>query len=659
MKLRLSILFLTLCACIVSTRIVEAAEPAQQGVISAISAGDAHTCLVQNAAVLCTGRNSSGQLGDNTIIESETFQPSTFGSVASLSARANRTCVVRTDSTLWCIGDTAILAQVPLTGVLKVAVGRKHSCALLVTLRVWCWGANTMGQFGDGTRIDSVVPVQALTAYIVDIAVGDNHTCGVSLNKSLWCWGANGNGQLGAKKIAPRLLPTQVIDVKATQVSAGAAFTCALRPNRKVQCWGRNRYAQIGINDRRANSVPQYVNITSVARLSSGDEFTCVVKTDSTVWCWGRDQAGQLGDDDYIARYNPVQVMVPITLGTISALATGAIHACVGIAAKSALFCWGDNAGGQLGDASLAQRRSGTTVWLDGVTHAAIGTPAAARILAAGDISCSSDKYATIDHGPLGAQCGAEDVTALVLRRLENVTTAPHAVLALGDLQYESGDFDSFMTLYDQSWGLFKKITYPVRGNHEYITPGANGYSQYFGEKSQSYYSADLGPWRLLVVDSWCLGQLYFGCSAQSHQTAWLTAQLSLAQSQGKCVAVAMHHPPFSSGSFATKTSLDLWAAFVAGGADIVLTAHDHIYERFSPLDALGNPSATGTRLFINGLGGAPTTGLKTPVSGSEFRYKTTHSMLELEFTERAYSWKLLSALDDSVVDSGTSTCTA
>ena len=119
-----------------------------------------------------------------------------------------------------------------------------------------------------------------------------------------------------------------------------------------------------------------------------------------------------------------------------------------------------------------------------------------------------------------------------------------------------------------------------------------------------------------------------------------------------------MHHPPFSSGSFATSTSLDLWAAFVAGGADIVLTGHDHIYERFSPLDALGNPSATGTRLFINGLGGAPTTGLKTPVSGSEFRYKTTHSMLELEFTERAYSWKLLSTPDESVVDSGTSTCT-
>ncbi|MEI6630165.1 MAG: hypothetical protein WCO15_05710, partial [Actinomycetota bacterium] len=365
-----------------STRIVEAAEPAQQGVISAISAGDAHTCLMQNATVLCTGRNSSGQLGDNTTIESETFRSSTFGSVASLSARANQTCVVRTDATLWCIGETAILTQVPLTGVIKVAVGRKHSCALLVTLRVWCWGANTMGQFGDGTRINSVVPVQALTAYIVDIAVGDNHTCGVSLNKSLWCWGANGNGQLGTKKITPRLLPTQVVDVKATQVSAGAAFTCALRPNRKVQCWGRNRHAQLGVAAGRANSVPQYVNIASVARLSSGDEFTCAVKTDSTVWCWGRDQAGQLGDDDYIARHNPVQVMVPITLGTISALATGAIHACVGLATKSALFCWGDNAGGQLGDASLAQRRSGTTVWLDGVTHAAIGTPAAARILA-------------------------------------------------------------------------------------------------------------------------------------------------------------------------------------------------------------------------------------------------------------------------------------
>ncbi|MSO59586.1 MAG: hypothetical protein EXQ63_04600 [Ilumatobacteraceae bacterium] len=658
MKLRFSLFALLLCLFIVGARSVRAADVVQPGAISVISAGDAHTCLVTDNKALCTGLNSQGQFGDNTVVESGTFRPSALGSVASISARANKTCAIRTDATLWCIGDTTTLTQVPLVGVIKVAVGRNHSCALLVTLTVWCWGANTMGQFGDGTRIHSVVPVKALTAYIADIAVGDNHTCAVSLNNSLWCWGANGNGQLGVKKNTPRLLPTQVTDVKARQVSAGAAFTCALRPNRKVQCWGRNRHAQLGVVAGRATSVPQYVNISSVALLSSGDEFTCAVKNDSTAWCWGRDQSGQLGDNDYIARYIPVQVLVPDDLGTISALATGATHACVGMTTKGALRCWGANDSGQLGDASKTNRTSGITIWLNGVTHPVIGTAKSARIIVAGDISCSGDKYATVEQGAFGAQCGAGETAALVQRRSENASTIPDAVLALGDLQYESGDYDSFLTLYDQSWGLFKNQTYPVRGNHEYITPGANGYTQYFEEMSQSYYSADLGPWKLLVVDSWCLGQLYFGCSAQSHQTTWLTEQLALAKASEKCVTVAMHHPPFSSGHFATSTSLDLWAAIVAGGADVVVTGHDHIYERFSPLDAVGNPSATGTRLFINGLGGAPTTGLKTPVSGSEFRYKTTHAMLELEFTQSAYSWKLISTLDDSTVDVGTSSCT-
>ncbi len=659
MKLRFSLFVLLICALIVSARSARASDVVQLGSISAMSAGGSHSCLVLDTKALCTGLNSQGQLGDNTVIDSGTFRPSAFGSVASISARANKTCVVRTDATLWCIGETTVLTQVPLVGVIKVAVGRNHSCAILTSLTVWCWGLNTMGQFGDGTRLDSVVPVMARTGYIADLAVGDNHTCAISLDNLLWCWGANGNGQLGAKKIVPRLLPMQVADVKARQVSAGAAFTCVVRPNRKVQCWGRNRHAQLGVVAGRSTSVPQYVNIASVARLSSGDEFTCAIKNDSTVWCWGRDQSGQLGDNKNIAQYRPVQVLVPPDLGTISALATGATHACVGMTTKGALWCWGANESGQLGDASRTIRRSGTAVRIDGATHPAIGTPTFARILAAGDISCSREKYATFDHGALGAQCGAEDTAALVQRRIENAGTVPDAVLALGDLQYESGDYDSYLTIYDQSWGLFKDRTYPVRGNHEYITPGANGYTQYFQEMSQSYYSADLGPWKLLVVDSWCLGHLFYGCSAMSHQTTWLTEQLALARAAGKCVTVAMHHPPFSSGSFASKTSLDLWVAIVEGGADLLITGHDHIYERFSPLDAVGNPSTTGTRLIINGLGGAPTTGLKTPLAGSEFRYKTTHGMLELEFIERAYSWKLISALDDSIIDAGTSSCTA
>jgi hypothetical protein len=118
-----------------------------------------------------------------------------------------------------------------------------------------------------------------------------------------------------------------------------------------------------------------------------------------------------------------------------------------------------------------------------------------------------------------------------------------------------------------------------------------------------------------------------------------------------------MHHPFVSSGSLATSSVKNLWEAAVTGGADLMVTAHDHIYERFLPLNASGAPAVGGMPLFISGLGGAPATPIEDAVPGSAFRYNANHGVLSLTLTPRAFSWGFISALDGSTLDSGTASC--
>jgi len=112
-----------------------------------------------------------------------------------------------------------------------------------------------------------------------------------------------------------------------------------------------------------------------------------------------------------------------------------------------------------------------------------------------------------------------------------------------------------------------------------------------------------------------------------------------------------------SSGLLATASVKNLWEAAVTGGADLMVAAHDHIYERFSPLDASGAPAVGGMPFFISGLGGAPATPIGDAVSGSAFRYNANHGALSLTLTPRSFSWGFVNSLDGLTIDSGTASC--
>ncbi len=637
--------------------------------ISSLALGTGHSCHLREGTVWCSGANADGQLGNGTLARTVYFAPSLMTNAVAVAAGGARTCAIATDSTVWCWGllhtvvdpvnapttvtlvQVPVPRQIPITDVRSLSVGAAHVCAVRADATLWCWGANKHGQLGDGTTTASAAPVRALVNRVTDVDTGAVHTCAVRATRSVWCWGSNRFHQLGQPRNSDLRVPTYVPRVRAVSVAAGAAFTCVVSTTNRSQCWGRNNYGQLAAASGPSRTAPVTGARKGIIEIDAGQEFACARTAASTTWCWGRNRFGQLANGSNIARATAQKVVPHARIGLLSAVATGDTHACGLSATAVAMWCWGLNSTGQLGDSSATLRRSGTAIWPSGVRMKPIGTDLSARLIVAGDISCNAARRATFGVGPIGIQCG-EASTAALIRSL-----APDGVIALGDLQYEAASIDDLRNFYDPTWGTFKAITYPVRGNHEYITSGAAGYVEYFGEMSPSYWVTDAGGWRIIAVDSWCQGQLFSGCSATSAQTQWLVSQLQKARADGRCAAVMMHHPLVSSGKFATETVRPLWEASVANGADLVMTAHDHHYERFGPLDATGAPAAGGVPMIISGLGGAQVYPLGPAVPGSQYMLNSDHGVVQLTLTPTSFSWGFVSAVDNLTYDAGSASC--
>jgi 3',5'-cyclic AMP phosphodiesterase CpdA len=234
----------------------------------------------------------------------------------------------------------------------------------------------------------------------------------------------------------------------------------------------------------------------------------------------------------------------------------------------------------------------------------------------------------------------------------------PDAVLALGDNQYPSGALADFQAMYAESWGAYRDITFPVPGNHEYGTPGARGYYAYFGERAgepdKGYYSYDLGSWHLVALNSEC--DHVGGCGDSDPQATWLRQDLS--SHPRKCVLAYWHRPRFSSGSHGNDLDQDvLWRILAEAEADLVLSGHDHDYERFAPMDAQGQADPEGLTQFVVGTGGASHYRFHNPEATSAVRITGRNGVLRLKLTGEAYAWQFMTAPDGEVMDSGTTQC--
>jgi acid phosphatase type 7 len=261
-------------------------------------------------------------------------------------------------------------------------------------------------------------------------------------------------------------------------------------------------------------------------------------------------------------------------------------------------------------------------------------------LVGAGDIADCSDLR------------GAEATAKL----LESI---PGTVIALGDLAYPDGTKENFKC-YDQTWGRVKSRTRPAPGNHEFHSQGATFYFEYFGnaagDPKDGFYSYELGAWHVISLNSECVE--IGGCNEGSREEKWLRADL--AAHPTACTLAYFHKPLFSSGGAHGDAPeiRPLYQALYDANADVILSGHDHDYERFAPQDPNGKlDRARGIREFVVGTGGKNHRPFGAPEATSEVRDTTTFGVLRLTLKRTGYDWKFIPEAGKTFTDSGSDDC--
>ena len=246
-------------------------------------------------------------------------------------------------------------------GVASVGAGTTHTCALMNTGHVKCWGDNSYGQLGNGKGPGSKIPVEVLGLEdITSVSVGEGHTCALRSSGGVKCWGWNEYAQIGSLgtemcslsiiQIPCVTTPTDVFGLQAqvAAIGAGVTHSCAVLMSGSVKCWGRNYDGQLGDGTTLDSPLPSAVVglLSSAMSISLGQDHTCALMDDGTVACWGRGGSGQLGDGTGSTSYVPVVAQGLVGMAAISA---GYDHTCA-LSGTGNLKCWGFNFFGELGD---------------------------------------------------------------------------------------------------------------------------------------------------------------------------------------------------------------------------------------------------------------------------------------------------------------------
>jgi len=317
-------------------------------VAASVGGGSQHTCVVTAAGgVACAGANSSGQLGDGSLVTRGQF-----------------------------VDASGLIA-----GATAIAAGGAFSCARTTGSGLKCWGAGGYGQLGNLSNSDLNVPVDVvgLTSGVAAFAAGGEHVCAVTTGGALSCWGNNSYGQLGVSSTDSHSAPTEVTGLGsgvATVACGGSGVhTCAALTDGRVKCWGSNESGQLGDGTTISSTTPVDVAglAEPVAMLAAGEDHNCAITRSGAAFCWGAGGNGQIGDGHAWSTSRPTAV-VGLESG-VSAIGSGNLFNCA-LHADGEVVCWGDNSWGQLGDGSRERRLAPNKV---------NGLPGRAIALAAGD----------------------------------------------------------------------------------------------------------------------------------------------------------------------------------------------------------------------------------------------------------------------------------
>jgi hypothetical protein len=235
----------------------------------------------------------------------------------------------------------------------------------------------------------------------------------------------------------------------------------------------------------------------------------------------------------------------------------------------------------------------------------------------------------------------------------------PGTIFVLGDISNDSGRKEEYANCFDPAWGRFKSRMKPAIGNHDYLTANGANYFAYFGAiagpPGLGYYSYDLGAWHIIVLNSECGTS---DCAAGSAQEKWL--RNDLANHHAQCILAYWHAPPFSSGTDADEPRvLPLYKDLDDADVDVLLTGHQHHYERFIAQDTDGDSKpGEGIREFIVGTGGVWTDPVRVPpLRNSQALFTDTFGLLKMELYPGWYTWQFIPVPGKPRSDWGTDTC--
>lgn len=353
-----------------------------------VRSGGAHTCaLTDGGAAYCWGRGESGQLGavasssctlDAVIYPCELVPVAVGGglSFTQITAGGAHTCALTGDGMAYCWGsnesgqlgdNSTIQSDEPVavaTGLRfgNIDAGANHTCGLTAGGAPYCWGRNDRGQLGDGTNANRLMPAAVTGGLSFEIVTAGGfdigHTCGIIAGGAAYCWGDNERGQLGigTTDLAPHPVPG-LVSGGLTFVSLTAGLgrhTCALTDVGAAYCWGENTFGALGDGSGADKSSPVVVSGGLVFdQLIAGGFIghTCGLSDAGAAYCWGENERGQVGDGSTTDRSSPSAVVGGLVFASLDA---GFRHTCA-LSTSGTLYCWGSGASGQLGTGSTSQ----------------------------------------------------------------------------------------------------------------------------------------------------------------------------------------------------------------------------------------------------------------------------------------------------------------
>ena len=299
--------------------------------------------------------------------DTQTIDLGHFGSVAYIASGANHSCMVIAGGHTKCWGDNSDGAlgtgdtthetkpvDVQNIGGLArlVAVGTTHSCAVMATGSLKCWGDNSSGQLGDASLLSKTQPVSVNISGVVDAVLGDGFTCALQVGGTVSCWGSNSLGQLGRVGTSSSTPIAVTVDSDHTvmSLSASSSQICAVLSNATVKCWGE------GIEGVAAPGT----FTSSVADVSVAEQHACAVLHSGSVECWGDDSHGQLGDGDNDS--SGTLVTSQLVTGDRAVTVSTAEDSTCAVLHDATMKCWGSGAAGTTGFGTTDNVHTPTTV---------------------------------------------------------------------------------------------------------------------------------------------------------------------------------------------------------------------------------------------------------------------------------------------------------